>query len=1132
MLSSFLTSKNYKSLSASYLYDDQLDFLNYEVSVEGNLNIFLSPIFLETNDFANNNYSFLHLTKPLNLANITDFKTPEILNKIIFCTVRNNLGNYLYFTDKGDDFITQTIIYDQLINGTVSGINDSYFFDLDVTDSYTANLGHLYNNVQFYLAYNPANYNLNFVVASAFNATTEQTKDFVYAFDENTNVLTLQTIIRGITYYVIYDNTTSRLVLTAASGFRFNRPERFFNIDRFSSPAALEVTNDWGTYETTYNQNNLNINVADSFFGIDNNFLVHTEYNNLEGSTLKTNILTLKNQLNIKNLQGRGNVFFQEIPVNYRNYNTIFSGRRQEQGYEKLHLQYDCYSTPYTFEQSKTTWFHTPQNMYPYKRLNIKTSKLVESGAVAGNHPLKSDKVFKKLGNYRSTSNQGNATSEQTGQWFCSWLSGGNTKDVRPVWVDRYFNPTRNTMFEALSASDGNVTYIPSFDCYNLKSGIVDTPSSLTFEPGCWYAYSRIGKTDAINYIKTLKPTLQQKNLTGYNSSKESPLDPLISENLTTYSLDGQNYGYIDIDNIKLNNNTFTICFWANSQDWSRPMGYEIAGNYNDYGLGIFNHFQVTPFLNYTKNGSILFYNTDIDLIDTFNSALSTFGSAEFVLRRDALNTFHVITDKMQLVEYDIREIIVDATDALSANKNDVSIIYASNDEARGYVLYSDKSLRAVDLVSNLLYPISANIVIGKRSDAKEVVRSLDGKIVIHDGKYSMARGEGVYFLSGGIVCNYNTNTSTLCNVIGSKGAYTFFNIDKYNNLWVGDDEFIAKFNAHQELVFTTSLTATSSFSLKPVDIKNLTFIETFYNGSLNETVLVTASGSDTRNAIIFKLDYDGSILETFKIDTSGNLNLNIEPTNHIFNQSYLRYRYGDGTFTFKTRLYNQFNNEDIEIPSITVNSNDLDAGYHHFAIILNPPQGYMKLYLDGELYDTINFEQAKYNYIPLVVNRLFVGATPFYNGILLSKLLDKEKDFKTSYFVKDLEVENIYIYSTELDYFDIGMHYKEKIYPNNLIFDMPSGRRNFMDVVTRYFKHKVPGAKSTLYNVYINDNILDDTCRSRLGVAIINKLKELTPAYSKLNSLNWVTTLPSQSADYLQPYFPGNTLTNAGQRS
>ena len=98
MLTSFVTPSNYKGLSASYIYDNQIDFTNKNICIDGNLSTFFSPIFLETHDFNNNNYSFLHLTKPLNLASITDFKTPEKLNNILFGTIYrpvNDTNQYL-----------------------------------------------------------------------------------------------------------------------------------------------------------------------------------------------------------------------------------------------------------------------------------------------------------------------------------------------------------------------------------------------------------------------------------------------------------------------------------------------------------------------------------------------------------------------------------------------------------------------------------------------------------------------------------------------------------------------------------------------------------------------------------------------------------------------------------------------------------------------------------------------------------------------------------------------------------------------------------------------------------------------------------------------------------------------------
>ena len=100
MLTNFLSTENYKALSASYIFDNQLDYKNYAVGVEGNMSVMLSPVFLELNDFTNNNYSFLYLTKKQNLATITDFSTPTNKEKNIFCTISNDIGtgrNYLAF---------------------------------------------------------------------------------------------------------------------------------------------------------------------------------------------------------------------------------------------------------------------------------------------------------------------------------------------------------------------------------------------------------------------------------------------------------------------------------------------------------------------------------------------------------------------------------------------------------------------------------------------------------------------------------------------------------------------------------------------------------------------------------------------------------------------------------------------------------------------------------------------------------------------------------------------------------------------------------------------------------------------------------------------------------------------------
>jgi hypothetical protein len=103
-------------------------------------------------------------------------------------------------------------------------------------------------------------------------------------------------------------------------------------------------------------------------------------------------------------------------------------------------------------------------------------------------------------------------------------------------------------------------------------------------------------------------------------------------------------------------------------------------------------------------------------------------------------------------------------------------------------------------------------------------------------------------------------------------------------------------------------------------------------------------------------------------------------------------------------------------------------------------------------------------------------------------------------------------------------MLYKKKMVPSDLVWDVPSGRRNFLDTASRYFKQRVPGHKSGLVNIYINDNVLDGECRDYISTAVANKIKDYLPAYSLLNNITWVTNNLSQSAQYARPLLNGGS--------
>lgn len=1149
MFTSYLSTKNYIGLSASYIYDNQVDFLSKKISIDGRLSTSFSPLFSGSNDFYKSNYSLLFLTKPTKLSEVTTFYEPTNNNKQYFCNVYNYLsGNgqarFLSFSDQIDDSLQFTIIYDHTITGRVSNINDLFYFTFDFSDPFTCTLSHNYANEDYFLTFNPANLNLNFVILSSFTVNNDYNRRFFYTFNKRNQSLSLQVRSGGQAWQVIRDNFTRRFALCAVEDISFTDTRAIFYLTAFAFPEKPKATIDWGSYLRTFNQNNIDIDKDKSYFDVNSNLLVHAEYFNIEKEGLKTNFITLKSHLNTHNLQGRGNVFPNEDPIHYRNYVSIFSGNRQEKGYEKLHVQYESYSSPLTFDAGKTTWFHMPQNMHPYQRLNIKSSKLVEAGAVGGDHPLRSDRVYKKLGHYKYTSNEGDSSGETTGQWLCSWLSAAPDISVKPVWVDRYYNPNTITPYEAITAPRGNVEYNTSFECYDLPYGITDVPSSLTFEPGCLYAYSHFGKVDAEQNIKSLTSYLQVKNLTSYQRINGSLLVPIVDVNgFDTYSFDGTNYGTINVDNIKSSENVFTFTFWANRTDWTTPVGYQLAGNFNEYGLGIFNYKLVTPLLFYIFRGNILAYNSDLELVNNYNTPEAFNQRTVYYIRRDPLNSFHIITDQRAIGELNLQETIVDGLSGFLTNMaaytpgenpanyrpESLPIVDVSNDYENAFILFGDNSIRELDLKTNLIYSVSATARISQSGNYKQV-RHVGDQLAIIDGNQSIVRGDVVYFLSAGKINRWDTQSRTITGFIGDKNTnFDCYNIDKYNNTWAASGNKIHVYGKYQRLIFSKTLSADSTFTTTPLKIQNITFMENFKGGNLHSDVIIAASGSRLNKLMLSKLDYSGNIIKSILIDADSTFNKNLDPSNHNFNYGYVDDRArGNNNYSFKIRLYNLLNTEDSEIPEPIILASDLNPGYHHFGIVVNAMEGYVKVYLDGSLYTTVGFTPKKYCYTPLMTETILVGACPYYSGLTLSNFLNSRK-INNFYFIKDLEIQNLYFYNKELNYFDIGMHFKEKLPPQNLVWDAPCGRRNYIDTISRYFTQRVPGAKSTLYNIQINDNLMDRDCRDFLQTAIIKKLTEITPAYTKLNKLEWVTNQPAISGEFLQPFFPGNTLTNAG---
>ncbi len=116
-----------------------------------------------------------------------------------------------------------------------------------------------------------------------------------------------------------------------------------------------------------------------------------SQYTQVSADEMKVDIIPLKNQLTASNKSLRGNPFPRFTQCDHRVYDKMFTGTNQRTGNMHINAGYNSYQTEITLEPDNITYFHTPQDMYPYDRININDSGLIEPGAIGGEHQFVSD---------------------------------------------------------------------------------------------------------------------------------------------------------------------------------------------------------------------------------------------------------------------------------------------------------------------------------------------------------------------------------------------------------------------------------------------------------------------------------------------------------------------------------------------------------------------------------------------------------------------------------------------------------------------------------------------------------------------------------------------------------------------
>lgn len=1115
MYSKYIFNSNWSSLSSSYRYDDNFAISNSLIPVDGNLNITFSNYLSNVKDFSNNNYSFFFLTDKKDINSVIKKNIPFSTTNKSQCLIAYNLINYQVSENtRFLKFFNRQVFF----NGVVS-LDNYNFFEIEFLNESFLIIKRKSNNLNYYIAIDNLSTSIATVTSTNDNLTFFEIDKIKlnYILDEDRIVIYKN--IQNTTYFISIDNVLENLVLSrgsldfipSLSKFSYVRigsiPSSIFNIDLFR-------------YSTAFDKNNLNIDTTRSLYSIENNYLIHSEYNKKIQSEIGINLLTLKNQLDISDgytrIDGNNSI---------RNYTGIFTGGPTEEGSQNISLNYKSNYYPLILKADKTTWFHIPYNPNN-KKLNINESFFAINGAVAGSAPIYSDKIWKKIANYSTSSNYGNATdSEQTGRWLCSWLSGNN---VKSIWMDRYYNPNTFTPYEALKFNV-NVKYVSETNKVK-KTGITDSVSELTLENGVWYAYSHMGKKTSMSILSGLKSLFRNRFDSFKNKTNDNVLPTTDEDGILSYNFNGSNYATFETP--KSNFGNFTISFFATKRDWNVSSCYNVLGNYLDSGFGIINNNKFNPFIYYINDKKLTFYNNDYEKVTTIDTDFYLSGeqfSIKGLFRKDFLDNFHIITSNFKILEFNVNGSLVDKKDFSEYNLTNNTINSFTNNRKVGIMNLNDSRILQLDLYSNTFVPVFStkqfNILDNAASSYSgpgELVTDNYDNIYRVFGYRPILKGSNIYFLNytNNVLKVYSTADNTVNNYLSGNGEILSYSFDKNEFTYLLYKDKVEIFNDKGDFVNNISFNTL----IKNSSAVNIAFQNLLNNNYATNIQLVDSSNNNyllNLNSKNFKR-IDNNYNSLFNSVTLKN---SFDITNNNYLQSVIDTLYPLPSYNFKVRLFNQLNFEDTRVLNFIVLGETLNTGTHHFAITFDTINGKYSLYIDSKLYSTRTFAPRRYSFANLLTNNFVVGDIPFYNGSLFN---DFYKSKTINLKMDDLLLEKFKVYNEALNDEDVKLLYYEKYPPLDISVQLNIGERNYLDTISRVFRHKLQGSKSNLVNLYINNSLISEKfIQEMYNNIIIKELKDTLPSHVKINKIIWNEFIDIGDKMKSGNYSLRNSLTN-----
>jgi len=580
------TNNHVVPITLEYRHDEHLKVKNTTIQTTDGYEFTTSPVIQNLKDIKSNRKSNLYLTKCQTIADFIEDDS-RIFDSEFTTSIFDTASTMSLFVSS--DNITTNV-------GAISGEG---LFVFEKTD----------DGLYYIRWFNDKVFTID------TNAIILSTRDDSISGDQTftLSAISLSTVyITTNTSEYLYISANELIVSPSSYEIHLNDYQCSYNATGFSMRG-----NEWVVYYNSLNSPTRNqtteIDSSNSISAVEQNYIVNWPHQTQLSETSSANIefLGLKN---IKHIEGEYSYIpvsgiFTQSPENLklRDYDKIYTGTNQDEGLENIYLSYQTdFAKALHLPPDKITYFHYPEQA-PVMALS--SVALEYNGAFASDSPIKSDRIYKKMANYKQNIYWGDSQQWQTGVWLCAWLSASPESSETPVWMDRWYFPGFVTYSGALIETTINNQPTGSF--------VWDEPSTMTMDPGVWYKYVKFGDESNKYIVETLAGEASS-NLKMHLKKWDA-----ITEDYSIYGNDGfiSNWSpdkltFMDLEyNPKSDNyaleldgstsvtvpysetitpiESFSVNFWVYADDWANAKASPIIGNYYRGGwrIGYSNNF-------------------------------------------------------------------------------------------------------------------------------------------------------------------------------------------------------------------------------------------------------------------------------------------------------------------------------------------------------------------------------------------------------------------------------------------------------------------------------------------------------------------------------------------------------------